>query len=171
MGPGWWVFVDPVATYGDHALTPSIAVDAAVIKPLPDVECSGALCGTTPAGVRDLLLQSEHDSVIRVRKHGASTGETTGDLMPVLADHYVEDVEARYSTGWWAYSTSDGPPFAAKGDSGSIVIDEQHNLVGMVVAIKREDENTGGDSFVHAIKPILSALKVRLPRSDRPFER
>lgn len=145
---------------------PSIAVDAAVIKPLPEVKCSNLMSCGTPTGVRDLLPQSERDSVIPVRKHGASTGETTGDLLSVLADHYVEDVEARYSTGWWVYTRSDVPPFAAKGDSGSIVVDEEHNVVGMVVAIKREDEDTGGDGFVHAIKPILSALKVRLPQGD-----
>jgi hypothetical protein len=235
LGPGCWVFVDPLATYGDHGHTrrgsfgllvedlipkagdadrrlvltaahlfrdvqegatvscsppgpepssiggqhfgevrrrvplvylPSIDVDAAVIKPRPEVECSNLMGSGTPTGIRDLLLKSERDSVIQVRKHGASTGETTGDLLSILADHYVEDVEARYSTGWWAYSRKDEPPFAAKGDSGSIVLDEERKVVGMVVAIKREDEDTGGDGFVHAIKPILSALKVRLPQGD-----
>ncbi len=141
---------------------PSIAVDAAVIKPYTEIECNNTMgCGALN-GVRDLLLKSEHDNAIPVRKHGASTQETTGELLSIQSDHYMEDVEVRYSTGWWTYG-SDGIPFAARGDSGSIVVDEQRNIVGMVVAVNREEGDRDGDCFVHAIKPILSALQVRLP--------
>ncbi len=144
---------------------PSIAVDAAVIKPFPDTECSNDMGTRTPCGIRDLLLKSEQDTAIAVRKHGASTGETIGELLSIQSDHYMEDVEARYSTGWWAYGSA-GAPFAARGDSGSVVLDDQSHVVGMLVAVNRQDGEDGGDGFVHAIKPIFSALKVRLPKDD-----
>ena len=141
---------------------PSIAVDAAVIKPFPEIGCDNEMGCGVPSRVRDLLLRSEHDSAISVTKLGASTQETTGELLSIQSDQYVEDVEARYSTGWWTYG-SKGTCFAAKGDSGSVVVDEQLNVVGMVVAVNRPEDGGEGDCFVHAIKPILSALKVRLP--------
>jgi hypothetical protein len=134
-----------------------IVVDAAVIKPYTDVECCNTMGCGEPAGVRDLLVRSEQDSTIPVTKLGASTQETSGELLSIQSVQYMDDVEARYSTGWWTYGPT-GTPFAAKGDSGSVVVDEQRNVVGMVVAVNKSD-----DCFVHAIKPILSALKVRLP--------
>jgi hypothetical protein len=144
---------------------PSIAVDAAVVKPFREVACDNSMGCGAPRGVRDLLLRSEHDRSVPVTKLGASTQETAGELLSIQSDQYMEDVEARYSTGWWTYG-SNGTCFAAKGDSGSAVVDEQLNVVGMVVAVNREDDGSDGDCFVHAIKPILSALKVRLPGSE-----
>lgn len=143
---------------------PSIAVDAAVIKPYADIECDNAIGCGAPTGVRDLLLRCEHDSAISVTKLVASTQETTGELLSIQSDQYVEDVEARYSTGWWTYG-SNGTSFAAKGDSGLIVVDDKRNVVGMAVAVNRREDGDAGDCFVHAIKPILSALKVTLPAS------
>ncbi len=144
------------------AFLPSIAVDAAVVKPFPEIGCDNTMGCGVPRGVRDLLLRCEHDRAISVTKLGASTHETTGELLSIQSDQYMEDVDARYSTGWWTYG-SNGACFAAKGDSGSAVVDEQLNVVGMVVAVNRREDGGDGDCFVHAIKPILSALKVRLP--------
>ncbi len=146
---------------------PSIAVDAAVIKPYAEIDCCNTMGCGVPSGVRDLLLRSEHDRAIPVTKLGASTHETSGELLSIQSDQYMEDVEARYSTGWWT-SGSNGTNFAAKGDSGSVVVDDQRKVVGMVVAVNRPDAGSdgGGDGFVHAIKPILSALKVQLPESS-----
>jgi hypothetical protein len=141
---------------------PEIVVDAAVIKPYPEVECCNTMGCGEPTGVRDLLLKCERDTTIAVKKLGASTQETSGELLSIQSAQYMEDVEARYSTGWWTYG-SKGQLFAARGDSGSVVVDDQRNVVGMVVAINQSD-----DCFVHAIKPILSALKVRLPEAQHP---
>lgn len=229
LGPGCWIFVDPLATFGDHAHTRrgsfgllvedqipreedtdrrliltaahllkdvpdgatvsfappgpepastsgqqcgvvrrrvplnfllSIAVDAAVIKPYADIQCGNEMACGPLNGIKD-LWRLEEGETITVRKQGARTFETSGELMPVQADHYMDGVQARYSMGWWAYGDSN-TPFAAKGDSGSIVVNEDRNAVGMVVAIDRDDER-GGDGFVHGIKQVLSALQVTLP--------
>ncbi len=67
---------------------------------------------------------------------------------------------AIYSMGWWAYG-NDGVAFAARGDSGSVVIDEARRVVGMVVAVENED--LGAAAFVHGIKQVLAALQIALP--------
>jgi hypothetical protein len=135
---------------------PTIGVDAAVVKPIPTLACSNEMeCGG-PNGIRDLFVLDDEDELIAVRKHGAQTLLTTGELIPITADLEVEDVRARYNVGWWAYGN--GTQFAAKGDSGSIVVDDARRVLGMVVAVNRED----GAGFVHGIKQIFSALQITL---------
>jgi hypothetical protein len=75
----------------------------------------------------------------------------------------MKDMGARYSNGWWV-SGNDGP-FADKGDSGAIVVDDARRIVGMVVAIEHAVEDGGPHpaAFVHGIKEIFAALKVALP--------
>jgi hypothetical protein len=139
---------------------PSIAVDAAVIKPDPGFLCDNEMACGTPTGTRDLWVVDDESAEVPVHKHGAQTGLTSGALMPSAADHYMKDVQARYSSGWWVYG-SDGNTFAARGDSGAIVVDEMRRIVGMVVAI----EHAGADAaaFVHGIKQIFAALEIALP--------
>jgi hypothetical protein len=84
---------------------------------------------------------------------------TSGQLMPVAADHYMEDVRTRYASGRWVYG-NDGTAFAAPGDSGAIVVDETRQVVGMVVAIDHPGD--GAAAFVHGIKQIFAALQIAL---------
>ncbi len=116
-------------------------------------------CGT-PTGIRDLWVVENQSESIAVRKHGAQTRMTGGQLMPVAADHYMEDVRARYSAGWWV-DGNDGAGFAAKGDSGAIVVDDARQVVGMVVAVEHAD--AGAAAFVHGIKQVFAALQIALP--------
>lgn len=114
-------------------------------------------CGA-PQGTHDLW--ATHDAVeIQVRKHGAQTGLTSGQLLPIAADHYMKDVRARYSWGWWVQGAN-GTPFAARGDSGAIVVDDERRVVGMVVAIESPDEHAA--TFVHGINQIFAALQIAL---------
>ena len=139
-------------THLDH-----ISVDAAVIKPLPGIECGNqAECGR-PNGIRDLWIADEALQPIAVQKHGAQTGMTSGVLLPVPADLFVPDQLARYNAGWWVYP-NDGVPFAAQGDSGAMVLDANRYVVGMLVAVDKTD----GTAFVHGIKQIFNALQVTL---------
>ena len=140
-------------------------MDAAVVKPYAEIECCNTMGCGVPNGVRDLLLRSEHGRAIPVTKLGARAQETSGDLLSIQSDQYMEDIESRYSTGWWT-SGSNGTCFAATGDSGSVVVDDQRKVIGMVVAVNQPEAGGDGDCFVHAIKPILSALRVRLPDAD-----
>lgn len=57
----------------------------------------------------------------------------------MAADNRVKDLRVRYSMGWWAYG--DNVAFAEQGDSGAIVVDEECNAIGMLVAI--EHDGTG----------------------------
>lgn len=134
---------------------PTIAVDAAVIKPPEGLECAAG----GVRGIRDLWPGDDKPD-IPVRKHGAQTGATTGLLKPVGADLRVRDQRARYSMGWWVYA-ADGV-FAERGDSGAIVLDEERNAVGMLVAVEH-DGTQAGDAFVHGIQQIFRALCIALP--------
>jgi hypothetical protein len=110
-------------------------------------------------GIRDLWVVENQAESIDVCKHGAQTQLTRGDLMPAAADHFMEDVRARYTSGWWAYGI-DGA-FAAPGDSGAIVVDDERRVVGMVVAVDRPGEDAA--AFVHGIRQIFTALEIALP--------
>jgi hypothetical protein len=136
-----------------------IAVDAAVIKPHPGLEIDPAINGIVPRGTRDLLLET--DSVeVDVMKCGANTGLTRGRLLPANVDHYMTDVDARYTCGWWAVGDDGG--FGAEGDSGSVVLDERHMVVGMLVGLRLGGPQAGA-GFVHGIRQILTALDIDIP--------
>lgn len=139
---------------------PSIGVDAAVIKPQPRIDCTNRMDCGAPTGLRDLWVVEDQAQDIPVRKHGAQTQVTSGQLMPIAADHYMQDVHARYSSGWWVYGC-EGTAFADQGDSGAIVVDDARRVVGMVVAVDRL--GAGGAAFVHGIKQVFAALQIALP--------
>jgi len=158
---------EPPSTVGEHCGTlrrrvplthlPKIDVDAAVVKPSPNFWCSNDMeCGA-PRGTRDLWVADEE---IHVRKHGAQTGLTSGQLLPIAADHYMQDVRTRYSSGWWVQGTN-GTAFASLGDSGAIVVDEARRVVGMVIAVESLDADAA--TFVHGINQIFAALQIALP--------
>jgi hypothetical protein len=136
---------------------PTIGVDAAVVKPAQNLDCRNQLgCGMVN-GIRDLWIVDDQSQGIAVKKHGAQTQVTSGELMPVAADLFVEDVKTRYNAGWWVYGDN-GSEFATRGDSGAIVVDSDRRVVGMLVAVDRR-----GAAFVHGIKQIFTALDIELP--------
>jgi hypothetical protein len=142
-----------------HRIT-TIAVDAAVIKPPQGLDCGNGSGGGAVRGIRDLWTVDDKEDVA-VSKVGAQTQETTGTLKPVAADNRVKDLKVRYSMGWWAYG--DHGAFAEQGDSGAIVVDEERNAIGMLVAI--EHDGAGEDApgaFVHGINQIFEALDIAL---------
>jgi hypothetical protein len=135
---------------------PLIGVDAAVVKPRPNLDCNNELACGAPIGVRDLWVVEDDRELIPVTKYGAQTHETGGQLRPAAADVFMKDVNARYSMGWWA-RTVDGNGFADQGDSGAIVVDDSHHVIGMLVGINNPEAGTG---FVHGIRQIFSALQI-----------
>jgi hypothetical protein len=139
---------------------PYIAVDAAVIKPYPNVLCSNVMACGMPNGIRDLFVLEDHEKneFMSVRKHGAESNSTIGELLPCsTSDLKLKDVDIRYTGGWDVYG-NDGQSFAERGDSGSMVVDENKAIVGMLVAVDESD----GRAFVHGIKQIFAALKIEL---------
>jgi hypothetical protein len=162
---------EPAPTQGDQAAKhcgvlrrrvplqriPTIAVDAAVIKPPQGLDCVNESALGPVRGIRDLWTADDKEDVA-VSKIGAQTHETTGTLKPVAADNRVKDLRVRYSMGWWAYGN--GGVFAEKGDSGAIVVDSQRNAIGMLVAV--EHDGSGAGAFVHGINQIFEALDIAL---------
>lgn len=141
---------------------PHVAVDAAVIKPEGFFTYDNAADGVGPRAVND-LWQIVDGTMVPVSKRGATSGLTTGDLLPINADHRMKDMSARYTNGWWI-SGAQGL-FADRGDSGSAVFDEQHQFVGLVVALEADPEAAPGetvDAYVHGARQVLSALNVTL---------
>jgi hypothetical protein len=121
--------------------------------------CRNNLACGAPTGIRDLWVVEDESRSIPVRKHGAQTQLTSGDLAPVAADLRIEGVKTAYRDGWWVYG-SDGSSFAARGDSGAIVVDEERRVVGMVVALEHPDP--GAATFVHGVRQIFKALQVEM---------
>ena len=101
-------------------------VDAAIAKPLSDTDVSdeimeiGKIVGTKLAVLG-----------MKIKKSGRTTGLTTGEItqIDVTADvQYGEGKTASFSDQIMAGSMSKG------GDSGSAILDEDNNLVGLLFA-------------------------------------
>ena len=164
---------EPAPTQGDQAAKhcgvlrrrvplhriPTIAVDAAVIKPPEGLDCENKSAGGAVRGIRDLWTADDKETVA-VSKIGAQTGETQGMLKPVTADLRVKDLRVRYSMGWWV--EGNGGVFAEPGDSGAIVVDEARNAIGMLVAVSTGPGADRPGAFVHGIEQIFEALDIAL---------
>jgi len=101
-------------------------------------------------GIRDLWTTDDKENVA-VSKIGAQTGETRGTLKPAAADLRVQDLRVRYSMGWWAEGND--AVFAEPGDSGAIVVDEERNAIGMLVAVSTDGAgDRAPGAFVHGMR-------------------
>lgn len=134
-------------------------IDAALCKPddvsmiRPGLRRLGNLSGYVAAPTLRL----------RVSKDGAATGVTRG----VIRQKNVSTI-ITYDTGDEAYfvgqlgivGINNGGHFAAQGDSGAIVIDENNSPVGLLFAVCE-----GIDlAYANPIEPVFKDLGVRLPR-------
>ena len=143
----------------DDPNAPLVPIDAAVIKPNQNITLQRAIGrGIPPAGVRDLLADAPDDFVV-VHKDGAATGPTVGLLEPVPADEFTDT--HHYTQGWWIEGIAGD--FAHRGDSGSVVTDEEGFAVGMAVAVTQPDTGEPTLTFCQAIVPVLQALRVVVP--------
>ena len=93
-----------------------------------------------------------------VRKDGAITGLTSGTVVDVNADFYVE-----YSFGTFLFTDQiviqgDDENFAADGDSGSVVVDpEARRAVGLIFA------ESGGFAIACPLAEVLRQLSLKAP--------
>jgi hypothetical protein len=139
------------------------SVDAAIVKVEPGVrwDYNNEVDGRVPAGSRD-LFHPPPDDLVAIMKCGAASGLTKGLLDPGAADHRVYGVPARYTCGWFGWG--DEYQFAKEGDSGAVVLDGEHFVLGMAVAIEapqiQEDRTVG--CYIHGIRQICRALRVDL---------
>jgi hypothetical protein len=154
---------DAIGTLRRHALTAT--VDAAVADTLangattrsvaPEVVEIGALTGVNTA----TLGQA-------VRKRGRTTRLTFGTVDSValtLTLDYGDGIGRRTLTNQIGVKP-DGrnPAFTAKGDTGSVVVNDARQVVGLLVA-----GDDAGYGVANPIADVLGALNVRLPSADR----
>lgn len=123
-------------------------VDAAIANIYPNIQTNAALLdvNTAPVGISDPKLG------IRVYKTGRTSGLTSGLVtqVDVTVDVQYGSRTARYANQIMM------TPFTQRGDSGSLVIDEQRRAVGLVFS--------GSDQITVAspIRFVLSAMRVEL---------
>lgn len=139
----------------------TLTVDAALVSPVNNISTSRVVrAGAKTLGTpRDLLAEAPEDYV-RVHKRGASTGLTSGYLEPEAVAHVLKDSthgECNYLDGF-LIEGDDGEHFAKGGDSGSVVIDDEDRVVGMVVGVLNETRR----AFCVPIVPILEELDIHL---------
>jgi hypothetical protein len=154
--------------------TEEIRLDACLVRVDDHVTLRQVVRDTITSGrARNL---EEVDDLVTVYKRGGTSGLTQGLLDPTPESLKVElpqtggpPVVRDYLRGWFVEGHDE--PFARPGDSGSIVVDEDECVVGMVVAL-RTDPQRGPQltdpAFVIPIIDILDGLSVRLTGPDRP---
>jgi hypothetical protein len=151
-----------------------IELDACLVRVDDNVELAQTVRETiTSAMPRDL---SESEDMIRVHKRGLASGLTSGWLDPIPSSLTTtaeapdgERTFREYTKGWLVIG--EPGPFAAPGDSGSIVVGDDDCVVGLIVALeteyprgplKREDP-----AFVVPIIDVLRGLGVELTGPSR----
>lgn len=153
----------------------AIEIDASLVLLEEHVEAGNVLRDVQMSG-RTVDLD-ELDDEIPVYKRGMTTPHlTSGMLDPDVRSLKVECLRdgcgREYVRGFFVYGTDQAAPFAKPGDSGSIVVDDDDRIVGMVVAVKLTNPNSltpepDDPAFVIAMTDILAALDFRLPGPDR----
>jgi hypothetical protein len=145
----------------------SVAMDNSLMLPIP----------TTGPDVIDTVP----DTFPRVIKVGRSTGKTTGVVRNVLGTAFFEPDEggptqvlsnvieidfAPKSTDPEHLNCKGHKAFAERGDSGAVVVDEAHRVIGMVFlknANPDESDPLRFRAYACHILPVLDALKVCIP--------
>jgi hypothetical protein len=128
-------------------------VDAAVAKTVsndavkPEIHTIGV-----PAGFRDLNLDD------RVQKTGRTTMHTRGIVDQVSATVQVDYGDAGTATfeDQVVVRPEGGGDFSAGGDSGSVVLDDERNLGGLLFA------GGEGTTILNRMSNVVAALKIRL---------
>jgi hypothetical protein len=154
---------DAIGTLRRHALTAS--VDAAVA----DTLASGAITRLVAPGVVEIgALTGVNTATLgaAVRKRGRTTRLTFGTVDSVdltLTLDYGDGIGRRTLTNQIGVKP-DGrnPAFTAKGDTGSVVVNDARQVVGLLVA-----GDDAGYGVANPIGDVLGALNVRLPSADR----
>ncbi len=129
------------------ARAPENLVDAALARPVMDDLLAEGILGIGP-----IAGQGVAELGMRVRKSGRTTGVSTGEIVQVqvTADVLLGQRTARFTDQVMAGAMSQG------GDSGSLVVDDEGNAVGLLFA---GSETT---TLCNRIEHVLAALEVSL---------
>lgn len=167
---------DVVVSDPADAETTDVQLDAALVDPADNVFCRNVVRhNATSCIARDVEETADEDNPVIVHKRGWATGSTSGLLVPVPEALEVEGrmpdgstVVREYLRGYFVYG--DDCPFAKPGDSGSIVVDDDECVVGMVVALranKPDNVQAEDPAFVVPILDIIDGLGIVLAGPSR----
>lgn len=128
------------------------------------VDCAIATLDADVAKVHDIVdvgtVDGSGAAVVgdKVRKRGRTTGLTTGTIKDVATDSANSDA---FLTNQILIETDPGvPDFILKGDSGSALVNEDNEVVGLMCRIR------GHNGIANPIADVLSALKINIPVAD-----
>lgn len=143
--------------------TQRCSVDAAIARVSSDRELRNHLGGEPIMGVRD--IREVLDTDIQVCMYGACSNMRHGILntAPIAERLQVGNSkhEVFYERACYI-SSRDERPFADRGDSGSIVVDEERLAVAMVVGLSGTGEGSAKLTLATPLVPVLEALEVEL---------
>jgi hypothetical protein len=127
---------------------------------------------------RDLNSMPEGDDLIVYKRGINPPGLTAGLLDTTPTALGVElpcsdgtAIRRDYIRGYFVVGTETTHPFARPGDSGSIVIDEDDCVLGLIVAMQTDnpsDPKPDDPAFIVAITDVLEALNLELLGPNRP---
>jgi hypothetical protein len=156
-----------------HPPEPCVEVDldASLVEVEDHVTLGRHVRETILSGVPRELVD-EDEPIIAFKRGINPPGLTEGLLDPtpeslrvVLPQPGGPGIRRNYLRGYFVYGTDHTHPFARGGDSGSIVIDEDDCVVGMVVAMRTNtplEPRSSDPAFVVPITDVLRGLGVRL---------
>jgi len=150
--------------YLDCAMAPLLDVNSPQMKPHFRAARVAAGNGNS-GGIQDLTAPGSPigvpDRGQRVRKDGATTGLTSGTVVDVNADFYVEYSFGTFLFGDQVVIEGDDDAFAGDGDSGSIVIDpDKKQAIAMIFA------ESGRFAIACSLACVLRQLKDKANASD-----
>jgi trypsin len=153
-----------------------VELDACLVRVDDDVTLSNVV-RTTVISRRPRDLGDESEEIIVYKRGINAPGLTEGLLDTTPESLRVElpqiggpPIVRDYLHGWFVYGADGAHPFARAGDSGSIVVDEDDCVVGMVVALRSKtpyQPQPDDPAFVVPIASVLERLGIRLIGPDR----
>jgi hypothetical protein len=123
-------------------------VDAAIARPLNDQDVQAEILE-----IGTIMGLAQGELGVAIKKSGRTTGLTTGEILQVdvtVSVQYGQGRIARFSDQLLAGAMSQG------GDSGSAVLDNSNNLVGLLFA------GSDNSTIINRIENVFSALGLSL---------
>jgi hypothetical protein len=153
-----------------------VELDAALVTLESTVTCENIVRDIATSRIaRNVEETAVDDNPVLVHKRGFASGETTGLLDPVPQSLDVAGkrpdgttVVRSYLRGYFV--EGDNGPFARPGDSGSIVIDDDDCVVGMIVALRAQNPSViqpDDLAFVVSIVDIAATIGIELVGPSR----
>lgn len=153
-----------------------VELDVALIAPAGEVTLRDVVRAECLSGIpRDVEATAEDDNAVLVYKRGSQGPLTEGLLEPFATSVVLESPQPDGSRIARSYARvflvhGVGQPFARPGDSGSVVIDDDDCVVGILVGLRPNNGRIDEDApaIVVPIIDILETLGLELLGPARP---